>query len=114
SVAMTLIGSVSPTAHALRGLFRIAMFSVFGRAAAFATVVLWFPILDSGRRTRAAGWVLNAASQPFDFWEAGRWRLMRQGLLCLGVAVALVGLARIETNDDVRGMQALAPDLVRE
>ena len=114
SLVTTLIGYVALTLAPLHGLLQIAIFSVFGLAAAFATVVLWFPILDSGRRTRAAGWVLNAASQPFDFWEAGRWRLMRQGLLCLGVAVALVGLARIETNDDVRGMQALAPDLVRE
>src|SRR5262249_61987401 len=103
SVAMTLIGSVSPTAHALRGLFRIAMFSVFGLAAAFATVVLWFPILDSGRRTRAAGWVLRAASQPFDFWEAGRWRLMRQGLLCLGVAVGVLGVAGIQSQHRGRG-----------
>src|SRR5262249_62275457 len=106
SVAMTLIGSVSPTAHALRGLFRIAMFSVFGRAAAFATGVLWFPSLDSGRRTRAAGWVLRAASQPFDFWEAGRWRLMRQGLLCLGVAVALGRFARLQANARGRGVPA--------
>jgi predicted exporter len=114
SLLTTLIGYVALTLAPLPGLLQIAVFSVFGLAAAFVTVVLWFPILDIGRRTRAADWVLHAARQPFDFWEAGRWRLMRQGLLCLGVAVALVGLARIETSDDVRGMQALAPDLVRE
>jgi predicted exporter len=114
SLVATLIGYVALTLAPLQGLRQIAVFSVFGLAAAFATVVLWFPILDRGLRTRAAGWVLHAARQPFDFWEAGRWRLLRQGLLCVGAAVALVGLARIETGDDVRRMQALAPDLVRE
>ena len=114
SLVTTLIGYVALTLAPLHGLLQIAVFSVFGLAAAFATVVLWFPILDRGRKTRAAGWVLHAARLPFDFWEAGRWRLLRQGLLCVGVIIALVGLARIETSDDVRGMQALAPHLVRE
>jgi predicted exporter len=114
SLVTTLIGYVALTLAPMHGLLQIAVFSVFGLAAAFTTVVLWFPILDRGRKTRAAAWVLQAARQPFDFWEAGRWRLLRQGLACVGVVVALVGLARIETSDDVRGMQALAPDLVRE
>jgi predicted exporter len=114
SLVATLIGYVALTFAPLHGLRQIAVFSVFGLAAAFATVVLWFPTLDRGRRTRAAGWVLRAARQPFDFWQAGRWHLLRLGLLCAGAAVALVGLARIETGDDVRRMQALAPDLVRE
>ena len=114
SLVTTLIGYVALTLAPLHGLLQIAVFSVFGLAAAFATVVLWFPILDRGRKRRAAGWVLHAAQQPFDFWEAGRWRPLRQGLLCVGVVVALVGLAQIKTSDDVRGMQALAPHLVRE
>ena len=114
SLVATLIGYVALALAPLHGLRQIAVFSVFGLAAAFATVVLWFPILDRGLRTRAAGWVLHAARQPFDFWQAGRWHLLRQGLLWAGAAVALVGLARFETSDDVRRMQALAPDLVRE
>jgi predicted exporter len=114
SLVTTLIGYVTLTLAPLDGLRQIAVFSVFGLAAAFATVVLWFPILDRGLRTRAAGWVLHAARQPFEFWEAGRWRRLRQGLLCAGAAVAVIGLARVETGDDVRRMQALAPDLVRE
>lgn len=114
SLVMALIGYVALALAPLHGLRQIAVFSVSGLAAAFTTVVLWFPILDRGLRTRAAGWVLHAARQPFDFWEAGRWRLLRLGLLCAGAAIALVGLMRIETSDDVRRMQALAPDLVRE
>jgi predicted exporter len=114
SLIATLIGYVALTLAPLQGLRQIAVFSVFGLAAAFATVVLWFPLLDRGLRSRAAGWVLNAARQPFDFWEAGRWRFLRHGLLCVGAAVALVGLARVEAGDDVRRMQTLAPDLVRE
>jgi predicted exporter len=114
SLVTTLIGYVALARAPKHGLRQIAVFSVFGLVSAFATVVLWFPVLDRGRKTRAAGWVLRAARQPFDFWDAGRWRLLRHALVCVGVAVALVGLARLGTGDDVRGMQALAPELVRE
>jgi predicted exporter len=114
SLVMAMIGYVALALAPLHGLRQIAVFSVSGLAAAFATVVLWFPLLDRGRGTRAAGWVLEAARQPFDFWVAGRWRFVRLGLLGVGATVAIVGLARIETGDDVRRMQALAPELVRE
>ncbi len=114
SLVATLIGYLALALAPLHGLRQIAVFAVFGLTAAFATVVLWFPILDRGRGSRAALWVLAAARAPFDFWDSGRCRFVRLGLMCAGAAIALLGFARIETNDDIRRMQALAPDLVRD
>lgn len=110
----TVLGYLVLAFAPLDGLRQIAVFSALGIAAAFVTVILWLPALDQGARGRRADRMLSAAGQLFRFWEENRWRWPRRVALCLGVVVALVGFARIETNDDIRRMQALSPELLAD
>jgi len=94
------------------GLRQMALFSVVGLAAAFLTVIFWFPWLDGGtvRPTR------------FSHWLGGtllRWpRLQGRAQVALFVTVALAlagaGMSRLQSNDDLRSLQSSPPALMAE
>jgi predicted exporter len=96
------------------GLRQIAVFSVIGLLAAVATVLLWLPRLDVDRQARHLAGLLTAAGWMYAFWEAPRWGRVRAVLLLVALATALGGLIRLHTDNDVRRMQALSPELVRD
>jgi len=96
------------------GLRQIAVFSVIGLTAAVATVLLWLPRLDSNRQARHLPGLLAAAGWMYAFWDAARWRRTRALLLLMALAIALGGLIRFHTDNDVRRMQALSPELLRD
>src|SRR5260370_28665966 len=50
----------------------------------------------------------------FAFWDAPGWRRARSLLLLSALAIALAGVIRFHTDNDVRRMQALSPELVRD
>jgi predicted exporter len=91
------------------GLRQMALFSVVGLAAAFLTVIFWFPWLDGGeiRSTRFARWLGGTLE---------RWpRLQgRRTILFLGVAAVFsaVGIARLGSNDDLRSLQSSPKTLI--
>ena len=91
------------------GLRQMALFSVVGLAAAFLTVIFWFPWLDGGeiRSTRFARWLGGTLE---------RWpRLQgRRTVLFLGVAAVFsaVGIARLGSNDDLRSLQSSPKTLI--
>lgn len=93
------------------GLRQMALFSVVGLAAAFLTVIFWFPWLDGGRirQTRFAGWLGNT----LDRWPRLQGRPL---LLFVGVALALsaVGILRLQADDDLRSLQSSPPALMAE
>jgi predicted exporter len=96
------------------GLRQIAVFSVIGLLAAVATVLLWLPRLDVDRPAHHLTGLLTAAGWMYTFWEAPRWRRARALLLLAALAIALGGLLRFHTDNDVRRMQALSPELLRD
>jgi predicted exporter len=108
----TLLGYGALALAPFPGLRQIAVFSIIGLLGAFATVVLWLPALDTGGRMRHVAGLLNAASGMFSFWEAPNWRCARALLLLAAVTVTIAGLLRFETDNDVRRMQALSPELL--
>ena len=110
----TLLGYGALMLAPFPGLRQLAVFSVFGLVAAFLTVVLWLPRLDRGRPPPQKCRLLTAAEHAADFWQANRWRPIRATMLALAVVAAVVGLLSLRTDDDVRRLQALAPDLLRE
>lgn len=96
------------------GLRQMALFSVVGLAAAFLTVIAWFPLLDKGavRQTRFAHWLGGTLA----YWP--RLGRTRRGLwVVAGVAVlALIasGLLRLRADDDLRSLQSSPPALMAQ
>ncbi|MDA4517109.1 MMPL family transporter, partial [Escherichia coli] len=86
------------------GLRQMALFSVVGLAAAFLTVIFWFPWLDGGeiRTTRFAQWLGNTLER------FPRLHGRRPVAIFLGVAalVSAIGIARLQSNDDLRSLQS--------
>ena len=96
------------------GLRQIAVFSVIGLLAAVATVVLWLPRLDTSQQAHHLPGPLAVADWMFTFWEGPRWRRARGLLLVAALPIALAGFIRFHTDNDVRRMQALSPELLRD
>jgi predicted exporter len=110
----TLLGYGALALAPFPGLRQIAVFSVIGLLAAFATVVLWLPALDTSRRGHHVAGLLKAAAGMYAFWEAPNWRRARALLLLAALTLAVAGLLRFQTDNDVRRMQALSPELLRD
>ncbi|WP_232227585.1 MMPL family transporter [Aerolutibacter daejeonensis] len=94
------------------GLRQMAVFSVTGLAAAFATVVCWFPWLE--RNAPAA----TPLSKAMVGWLA-RWPHVRASAAWYAAAVATVvvavgGLWQLRTDDDLRNLQSSPKALVAQ
>lgn len=94
------------------GLRQMALFSVVGLAAAFLTVIFWFPWLDGGdiRQTRFSRWLGNTLER----WPRLHGR--RQVGVFIGVALALaaIGITRLHGDDDLRSLQSSPPALMAQ
>ncbi|MFT3761464.1 MAG: hypothetical protein QM761_02405 [Pseudoxanthomonas sp.] len=94
------------------GLRQMALFSVVGLAAAFVTVVCWFPWLDGGavRETAFSRW-LGGTLRRWPRVDGGRrWRIA-------GMAMALLvagGLWRLHADDDLRSLQSSPRALIEQ
>lgn len=113
-LATTVLGYVALALAPLSGLRQVAVFSAIGAIAAYLSVVLWLPYIDRSRPLRHGPWMLAASRGAFAFWEAAGYRFARAGVLCAVAAAALIGITRLDVNDDMRRMQTLAPGLVAE
>ncbi|GAB3745811.1 MMPL family transporter [Lysobacter olei] len=94
------------------GLRQMAVFSVAGLAAAFATVICWFPWLE--RDAPAA----TPLSKAMTGWLA-RWphvRASRAWFIAALVAaiIALGGLWQLRSDDDLRNLQSSPKTLVMQ
>lgn len=95
-------------------LRQMGVFTMMGLAAAWLTAVLWLPL---GARTLPD---LSRGVLPGALlWLRQRWPRVGEsrvlvGLLLVGGAVAVAGLFRLHPNDDVHGLYAPSPELVRE
>lgn len=110
----TVIGYLTLFLAPFPGLHQIAAFSAVGLVASWLTVVLWLPFLDSARPPRHGAQLLACAETFLAFWENPDKRLHRRALLGVALVIGLVGLSRLQADDDVRHMQSLSPPLVGE
>ncbi|WP_245589167.1 MMPL family transporter [Chitinimonas koreensis] len=94
------------------GLRQMAVFSSVGLAAAFLTVLCWFPAFDRGELplTRFSARFADTLGR----WP--RWRPTRGGLALAAVLLALMagGLARLESRDDLRQLQGSPAALIAD
>ena len=93
------------------GLQQLAVFAATGLTASCLTVVCWYPFLVKGLPVRPV-----PAMVLMGRWLAA-WR--RQRVVRLGIPLALlvlsvVGLLRLEVNDDISQLQALPQDLMQQ
>lgn len=96
------------------GLRQIAVFSVVGILASFATVILWLPFLDRRQSVNHGAKYLRVADGIWRFWERTDLRNIQIGILVVLAMLGAVGLAQISSLDDIRRMQTLSPVLMAE
>ncbi len=107
SVLAYLVLGIAP----FPGLRQMAVFSATGLAAAFLTMLCWFPVLDGGtvRDSRFA----RAIARSLQAWPQPRV----SGPVVLGLAVlagaAGAGLWALRADDDLRQLQASPPELMQ-
>lgn len=110
----TLIGYIALMLAPFPGLRQIAVFSAIGLGAAFASVVLWFPLLDRTPTLHHGRPVLGAMAALWRIWETRTGRRVVAAILVVLAVAGTVGLMRLRANDDVRSMQSLSKPLLRE
>ncbi|ALG72919.1 hypothetical protein VY88_15145 [Azospirillum thiophilum] len=110
----TLIGYATLALAPFPGLRQIAVFSAAGLVSAFATVVLWLPLLDRGRTVRHGARMMRMAERLWTFWETPRLRPLRLAMLAALALAGTVGMMRLHVDDDVRRLQPISPDLARQ
>ncbi|MGV3708129.1 MAG: MMPL family transporter [Gemmatimonas sp.] len=94
------------------GLQQMAVFSAVGLISAWLTVIVWFPFLDGRNigRARVVGW-FNWMRLKWEAFSNGRQRVW---LTVATIAFSVVGIARLHTDDDIRLLQSLPPELLKE
>jgi predicted exporter len=89
-------------------LRQMGAFTLLGLSAAWLTAVLWLPLMAGGLRPVKVDWL------RLDRWpRVGRNAGLRWGLAALAL-LSLAGLARLNSNDDIRQLYASAPETVRQ
>ncbi|MBJ7222261.1 MULTISPECIES: MMPL family transporter [unclassified Brenneria] len=93
------------------GLQQLAVFAATGLTASCLTVVCWYPFLVNGLPVRPV-----PAMVLMGRWLAAwrRNRAVRWGLPLALLVVSVVGLLRLEVNDDISQLQALPETLMRQ
>ncbi|HBM88005.1 MAG TPA: hypothetical protein DD437_05645 [Rhodobiaceae bacterium] len=108
----TLIGFIGMWIAPFPGLRQMALFSGVGLVGSYLMVCLWFPVLSQGLRPIASG-PADAVQRYLIFWQ----KLPRSAVAVTAAGVgllALVGVAVLEPQDDVRLFQSLDGELLAE
>lgn len=94
------------------GLRQMAVFSVTGLAAAFATAILWFPWLDRGDIRSTA--FSRRVGASLSRWPRVRANAAWSIVAIVALAFALGGWSKLHTDDDLRSLQSSPPSLVAQ
>lgn len=114
ALATSLLAYAALAAMPFPILRQMGVFTMIGLGAAWLTAVLWVPPLSRRIRTSAGAGLAGLLRRARDGWpRVGESRAL-VALLLLLVAGALIGLWRLHPDDDVHGLYASSPALVRE
>ncbi|MBP3985367.1 hypothetical protein J5837_13215 [Pseudoxanthomonas helianthi] len=94
------------------GLRQMALFSVTGLAAAFLTVICWFPWLDRGelRATRFS----QAIGASLSRWPRMRRSKAWLAFAAVALLAAIAGFAKLHVDDDLRSLQSSPKSLIAQ
>lgn len=95
------------------GLRHMAVFSGLGLAFAWLTVVCWFPALIHGDSLRA-GPLARGYGGIVKRWPRVSGGLAPMLVVAVLAGVSVLGLSRLNVNDDIRSLQSSPPELVRD
>ena len=96
-------------------LRQFALFSSVGLAAAWATVVAWYPALSKpANRGGWSAWLERPTRTLVGAWARRRGSRATAITLAIACVAALLACWVLPFEDDVRRLQNLPPDLVRE
>ncbi|MCI1003459.1 MMPL family transporter [Herbaspirillum sp. C7C8] len=111
-----LIGYLGMALTPFPGLQQMAVFSALGLVFAWLTVICWFPQLIGPHTLRATPRALrfgqSIARWP-DLLGGFAWHLVLPGAVAL-IGLAIVGVARLHSSDDIRALQKSPPALLQD
>jgi predicted exporter len=115
-LSTTLIGYCTFLLAPFPGLQQVATFSVIGLAVSCLTVMICYPLFDRHRPPQPRNRFVRVAAMHWSFWQS-KSRLavgLRWTLLGGCIVAAVVGLTRLQMDDDVHHFQSLSPDLKQQ
>lgn len=112
AMSTTVIGYALLALTPFPGLQQIALFSATGLIAAFLTVLLWFPFIDtrSMRFSRFAAWIGSLRAR-WPRLQRGKWSFV---FIAAVIVVLIVGALRLHPNDDIRLLQNSPANLIAD
>ncbi|MCG8157370.1 MMPL family transporter [Brenneria goodwinii] len=93
------------------GLQQLAVFAAAGLTASCLTVVCWYPFLVSGLPVRPVP-AMVLMGRWLAGWRRNHW--IRRGVPLALLVISVVGLLRLEVNDDISQLQTLPETLMRQ
>ncbi|MEI7064584.1 MMPL family transporter [Dickeya chrysanthemi] len=93
------------------GLRQLSVFAASGLTASCLTVIAWYPFLVRALPVRPI-----PAMVLMGRWLAA-WRrnsYVRWGIPCLVLIVGVIGVLRVDVNDDIAQLQSLPPSLMQQ
>ncbi len=95
------------------GLQQFSVFAVSGLIAAFLTVVCWFPFLVKKLPVRAISPRTQALlNQWLALWQ--HTNIVRYGVPLICLVISIIGLSRLNIDDDISKLQALPAHLQQQ
>ena len=95
------------------GLRNMAVFSAVGLIFAWLTVLCWYPGLVSANSLRS-GALVRWYGNTLRLWPVWRNQLRYWLLACAVLVLAIIGISRLGSNDDIRLLQNSPPQLIQD
>ncbi|MBY5944740.1 MMPL family transporter [Photobacterium rosenbergii] len=110
-LCMSLIGYACMMVAPFPGLRQLSFFSAAGLAAAYATVVCWYPLLAAKPSRHVELPMRNGMTMWLACWNNRHVRTVLPAAMLL---FAGIGLYQVQYDDDIRQLQALPSDLKQQ
>jgi len=112
--ATTAIGYLTFFFAPFPGLKQVAIFSTVGLLASWVTVVLWLPLLDNMKEPKHRVQMVSIFEKMLKVWLSENYLKFRRIFFALLLISTITGYLFLKVDDDVRHLQALPKNLLKE